>query len=70
VKRSLAFTPLASTDIEEAYRWYEAQRPGLGDEFRAALNVIGQLRRDPRFWRRRIRMMRRAGWSFSTVSID
>jgi hypothetical protein len=30
------FTPLASADIEAAYAWYEGQRRGLGDEFRAA----------------------------------
>ncbi|HKS06919.1 MAG TPA: type II toxin-antitoxin system RelE/ParE family toxin [Gemmatimonadaceae bacterium] len=37
------FTPLASEDIEAAYRWYEAQRPGMGDHFRATLNRLWQL---------------------------
>jgi len=37
------FTPLASVDIEEAHRWYETQRLGLGDEFRAALAVVWKL---------------------------
>lgn len=25
--------PPAAADLDAAYRWYEAQRPGLGDEF-------------------------------------
>ena len=28
--------PSAAADVEEAFRWYEAQRPGLGEEFREA----------------------------------
>ena len=31
--------PAAAADIEEAYQWYELQRPGLGDEFLAALTL-------------------------------
>ena len=27
----------AAADIEDAYEWYESQRPGLGEEFLAAL---------------------------------
>lgn len=30
--------PAAAADVEEAYRWYEAQREGLGREF---LQVVG-----------------------------
>ena len=37
------FTPLASVDVEDAHRWYEAQRPGLGEDFLAALAVVCQL---------------------------
>ncbi|MFQ5807626.1 MAG: type II toxin-antitoxin system RelE/ParE family toxin [Phycisphaerae bacterium] len=29
--------PAAAADIEDAYRWYESQGPGLGEEFLAAL---------------------------------
>lgn len=29
--------PAAAADIEDAYQWYEAQRPGFGEEFLAAL---------------------------------
>lgn len=28
--------PAAAADIDEAFLWYEGQRPGLGDEFLAA----------------------------------
>ena len=29
--------PRAEADIEDAFNWYEAERAGLGQEFRAAL---------------------------------
>ena len=31
--------PAAAADIDDAYQWYEAQRPGLGEEFLVALNA-------------------------------
>jgi plasmid stabilization system protein ParE len=31
--------PAASADIDAAYEWYEEQRPGLSDEFVAAIDV-------------------------------
>jgi len=31
--------PAAAADIEDAYQWYESQRPGLGEEFLGALRV-------------------------------
>jgi hypothetical protein len=31
------FTPDAEADVEEAFEWYEAQRPGLGAAFRGAV---------------------------------
>jgi plasmid stabilization system protein ParE len=34
------FRPAAAADVEDAYRWYEDQRAGLGDEFLAAVNTI------------------------------
>ena len=34
------FRPAAAADIEDAYRWYEAQRIGLGEEFLAAAGAI------------------------------
>lgn len=32
--------PAASADIEDAYRWYEAQQGGLGEEFLAAADAV------------------------------
>lgn len=34
------FRPAAAADVEDAYRWYEAQRTGLGEEFLAAVGVV------------------------------
>jgi plasmid stabilization system protein ParE len=33
------FTAEAEADVEEAFEWYEAQRPGLGAAFRRALDI-------------------------------
>ena len=33
------FRPAASADVQAAYEWYEAQRPGLGNEFIAAVEA-------------------------------
>ena len=33
------FRPAAAADVEDAYRWYEAQRTGLGEEFLAAVGA-------------------------------
>ena len=35
----LAIEPEAEDDLAEAYRWYENQRPGLGDEFIACVDA-------------------------------
>lgn len=32
--------PAASADVEDAYRWYEAQQTGLGEEFLAAADAV------------------------------
>jgi toxin ParE1/3/4 len=40
--------PAAAGDIEEAFRWYEARRTGLGAEFVATIAVAFEaLTRDP-----------------------
>jgi plasmid stabilization system protein ParE len=39
VKR-VVVRPAAAADIEDAYQWYEAQQPGLGEDFLVALNAI------------------------------
>ncbi len=40
---TLAFTERATADITDAFEWYEAQRFGLGDDFRLALNRTFEL---------------------------
>lgn len=37
--KPVLFTAAAEADVEEAFQWYEAQRPGLGAAFRHALDV-------------------------------
>ena len=37
--KPVLFTPAAEADVEEAFAWYEAQRPGLGETFGRALDV-------------------------------
>jgi plasmid stabilization system protein ParE len=34
------FRPAAAADVEDAYRWYEDQQAGLGDEFLAAVSTV------------------------------
>lgn len=44
----LAFRPEAAADVRAAVRWYEARRPGLGQEFEAALEAdLALLREAP-----------------------
>jgi hypothetical protein len=33
----VVFRPEARDEVDEAYAWYERQRPGLGEEFLAAV---------------------------------
>ncbi len=40
---ALAFTARARTDISNAFKWYETQRIGLGDEFLDALDRTFEL---------------------------
>jgi toxin ParE1/3/4 len=40
--------PAAAADVEEAYWWYESQRPGLGAEFRAAFrDAVNSITENP-----------------------
>ena len=34
--------PAAAADIDEAYLWYEGQRPGLGNEFLIAAQAVNE----------------------------
>ena len=36
----IVIRPAAAADIEEAFLWYERQRPGLGNEFLAAVQAM------------------------------
>jgi plasmid stabilization system protein ParE len=36
----LAFHPDVHADVDGAYRWYEQQRAGLGDDFLAAIEEV------------------------------
>ena len=38
--KQVIIRPAAAADIEDAYQWYESQRPGLGEEFLAALGLL------------------------------
>jgi plasmid stabilization system protein ParE len=40
VKRRVFVRQAASDDLDEAFRWYEAQRPGLGEEFLAEIDAL------------------------------
>jgi toxin ParE1/3/4 len=37
--KPVLLTSLAEADVEEAFRWYETQRPGLGLAFRHAVDI-------------------------------
>ncbi len=37
--KPLVFRVAAAADLEEAYRWYERQREGLGEDFLSAVQV-------------------------------
>ena len=44
----LVFHPDVQGEIDDAYRWYEQQRPGLGDDFLAALEEgFNRIRQTP-----------------------
>jgi plasmid stabilization system protein ParE len=36
----LVFHPDVQGEVDDAYRWYEQQQPGLGDDFLAALDEV------------------------------
>ena len=57
----LAFHPDVHDEVDEAYRWYEQQRVGLGDAFLAALDeVFAQLQQTPEAHQVIYREVRRA----------
>lgn len=57
----LVVRPLAEQDLVETHRWYEEQRPGLGDEFRHAVErLMGRLLERPQLFPEVYRGVRRA----------
>jgi len=55
------FEPPAQDELDSAYEWYEAQRPGLGDEFVAAVwTTIIRIRDRPDLYARTHKDVRRA----------
>jgi plasmid stabilization system protein ParE len=45
--------PVALAELAEAWRWYEEQRGGLGDEFRACVDAaMAEIARAPVAWPR------------------
>jgi plasmid stabilization system protein ParE len=45
----LVFHPDVDEDIKEAFRWYEKQRRGLGDDFvKAVEEVLDRIRKTPK----------------------
>jgi len=50
---NLRILPEAVADATEAYRWYEARRPGLGEEFLSSVDAcIHFIRRNPELFER------------------
>jgi hypothetical protein len=39
----LVFHPAVQGEVDEAYRWYEQQRSGLGNDFLAAVEEVYQI---------------------------
>lgn len=49
--KPLIIRPAAVADIEDAFQWYETERPGLGVEFRAAIQrTLTTIAANPRFY--------------------
>jgi toxin ParE1/3/4 len=58
--RRLIFTPSARADFRAAYRWYETQRTGLGQQFRTSVEATTtRLLRNPERFRVALDQFRR-----------
>lgn len=58
---ALVFHPAVHGEVNDAYRWYEQQRPGLGDDFLAAVEeVFNRLRQTPEAHQKVYQDVRRA----------
>lgn len=57
----LVVRPLAEQDLVETQKWYEEQRPGLGDEFRITVDrLMGRILERPQLYPEVYRRVRRA----------
>lgn len=57
----VVFRAAAAADVESAHRWYEEQRPGLGDAFLAEVQECARrIEENPRLYALRDRKVRRA----------
>ena len=65
MKYRLLVLPDVDFDLLEAERWYEQQRPGLGQEFlQAVRETISRVPRNPLFYRVR-QKRRQIRWTYS-----
>lgn len=61
MSRRIVIRPLAKADLFEARDWYDRQRLGLGDDFRAAIdNLLGLVSEYPLAYPKVYREIRRA----------
>ncbi len=61
MSHGLVVRPLAEQDLLEAQEWYELQRPGLGGEFRGAIDdLLERVADHPRLYPPVYRGLRRA----------
>ena len=56
----VVFRPEARDEVDEAFAWYERQRPGLGEEFLAAVReVLDRIQENPEIYAVAYRDVRR-----------
>lgn len=62
MKWRLLIEPEAEADLREAFRWYQDQRKGLGDEFLLAIEaLLAEIQRRPESFQSVRGVTRRAG---------
>jgi len=58
---TVVFVPEADDDIAESYSWYEAQEPGLGEDFLRCVDAcVESIQRQPLMYRVAVNEFRRA----------
>jgi len=73
MSRNLTFRPAAVKDVADAFKWYEEQRPGLGQEFVLELEAAMQrIEKNPelaRIFHRQARKVRLRRFPFLVVYV-